>query len=189
MKMDVVVVGLAPGTVPLPDIGMDVPHGIVVRISPEKASNSRDLWIAVNQRLVIQLQGGLPELLPPGPKPMDVDVAAIQAENARLVQEVARLRAQLLQQSDGSKLDEVLLLLKQQGSVQQVVQTATSASVPGPARAAGVVEMDAPTFIPSTIRSTSGSEARVEVQESSEGGSLEQSRSRLREMRQKNANK
>lgn len=185
--MNVSVVGLVPEPVQLPDIGYDVPHGIVVHIPTEKANNSKDLWRALAQRRVFRLQGGpfTPNVAATGPDP---EVEQLRARVAELETENAQLRAELSRKVDvppppelaPDKLDEILRLLKQGGAV---APGATRAAGPVAAPVAAVVEVDAPAFVPATIRGEAV-EARVEVQETaSEGGGLTDAKNALRKLR------
>lgn len=179
--MTVSVVGLVPETVPLSDIGYDVPHGVVVHIPAEKANNSKELWRALSQRRIFRLQGG--PFMPtsrPGPnqevEALRVRVAELEAENGRL--RTALAQRELPLPADGGKLDEILALLKQGGGV--AVGAAPVRSAP---RASAVVEVETPAFIPSVTR-VEPQESRVEVQETAtEGGGVADAKSALRKLR------
>lgn len=179
--MTVSVVGLVPEPVQLPDIGYDVPHGIVVHIPTEKANNSKDLWRALSQRRIFRLQGGpfTPNLAPTGPDPeverLRARVAELEAENGQLRAELARKPA-----PEPEKLDEILRLLKQGGPAVTGLVVRAAAPVP-----TGVVDVVVPAFVPSTAKGEV-SEARVEVQETAaEGGGVTDARSALRRLRGK----
>lgn len=184
---DVSVVGLVPETVPLPDIGMDVPHGVVVRIPADKACNSKDLWRAISQRRVFRLQGW-PAANPSGPSLPPVIPEETQQLQRKLVaaeREVVELRAALsrkdqeLMQERG-KFDEILGLLRRGVPSLPAGEAAPRASV---AQAQGVVEVETPSFIPSTIR-VDPTESRMTVDEgASEGGAVSGARSALRKFR------
>lgn len=180
--MTVSVVGLVPEPVQLPDIGYDVPHGVVVHIPTEKANNSKDLWRALSQRRIFRLQGGpfTPNLAPAGPDP---EVERLRARVGELEAENARLRAELGQRVEpaaAGKLDEILRLL--QGGGPGVSGLVVRAAAPVPT---GVVDVVVPAFVPSTTRGEV-SEARVEVEETAaEGGGVSDARSALRRLRGK----
>jgi hypothetical protein len=185
MMSDIQVVGLVPETVSLADIGMDVPHGIVVRIPADKASNSKDLWRALNQHRIFRLMAG-----PSTPLPVPVPVSPLLSP--RVEQELSELRAALAAkdqelQAERARMDEVLGLLRGLGVQGLGVQMAAPAEYrPRAALVAlpsDVVEIETPTFIPSTIKGDH-SDARVTVEEGgSEGGGVSDARSALRRLR------
>ncbi len=185
MKMHVTVVGLVPETVQLPDIGYDVPHGVVVHIPVEKANNSKDLWRALSQRRVFRLQAG--PFSPAVGQPPNHEVEQLRARVAELEAEVQRLRAEQGKktqeaQSGQGKLDEILLLLRAGGSAPAYAQ-APAARPLAPVTPSGVVEVETPAFIPSTFKSEA-SETRVSVEETaSESGGVSGARSALRKLR------
>lgn len=180
---DVEVVGLVPETVSLADIGMDVAHGIVVRIPADLASNSKDLWLAINQKRIFRLHAGPSPVNPRLVSHMPDDTTRLQDRIVTLERENAELRAEVA--FERSKFDEILGLLKSgipmapRGTVPAALALAEAA-----ASSPGVVEVETPTFIPSTIKGDA-TESRVTVQEgSSESGSVSGARSALRKMRQ-----
>jgi len=183
MMSDVTVVGLAPGVVSFADIGVDVPHGVAVRVPADKALASKDLWRAIGQRSVMRLQGGpnpaVPVYVPTHPdetgKLLD-QLGVLKAENAALREQLARKEHELL--LERSKFDEILGLLRQGVPMAAPAAVASQAA---PAHVPGVVEVEAPTFIPSTIKGDYTG-ARVEI-EAAEGGSISDARSALRKLR------
>jgi hypothetical protein len=182
MMGDVQVVGLVPETVQLPDIGLDVAHGVAVWIPGEKATASKDLWRAISQRRVFKLSSSSP-IVAPHVRPPTEEIAQLKARIATLEKENAELHQTLAQQA---KIEDVLNLLRS-GQIPMFSapsKVGPSTGVPAPGRpAVAVVEVDTPTFIPSQIRSDS-QEARVTVSEGqTEGGSVTDARSALRKIR------
>ena len=187
---DVQVVGLVPETVSLADIGMDVPHGIVVRIPADKASNSKDLWRALNQHRIFRLTAGpitvMPVVAPAPVEPrLNPRIAEVERENGELRASLVAKDQEL--QAERARMDEVLGLLRGLGVQGLGVQMAApvehrprSALVALPS---DVVEIETPAFIPSTIKGEH-SDARVTVEEGgSEGGGISDARSALRKLR------
>jgi len=179
---DVQVVGLVPETVSLADIGMDVPHGIVVRVPADKASNSKDLWRAINQHRIFRLMAGPIAVVPAAaPAPVaDSRLVEVERENAELRAALA-LKGQELQ-AERARMDEVLTLLRGLGvpMAGHIMAVPRVTAAPKPS---DVVEIETPTFIPSTIKGDM-SDSRVTVEEGgSEGGSVSDARSALRRLR------
>jgi len=178
------VVGLAPGTVPLADIGMDVPHGVVVHIPADKASNSKDLWRAINQRSVFRLQAGPNALGPIYVAPPD-EGNRLREQVVTLERTVMTLEAALTAKTqelllERSKFDQILDLLR---SGVPFTSGAVSREATPTLRGSGLVEVDTPTFIPSTIKG-GPSESRVTVQEGEgTGDSISGARTALRKLR------
>lgn len=196
MMGDVQVVGLVPETVQLPDIGLDVAHGVAVWIPGEKATASKDLWRAISQRRVFKLSSSSPivshHVRPPAEEvsQLKARVAVLEKENAEVLQLKARIaelekeNAELHQTS--AKIEDVLDLLRSgqaQAPLASPSRVGSSTGVSAPGRPVAVVEVDTPTFIPSQIRSDS-QDARVTVSEGqTEGGSITDARSALRKIR------
>lgn len=177
---DVQVVGLVPETVPLADIGMDVAHGVVVTIPADLASNSKDLWRAINQHRVFRLQAGPNPVNPRLAPHLPNDTQQLQDRLVIVERENAELRAAL--GFERSKFDEILGLLRA-GVMATPGAPALASKFAAATPDLGVVEVATPTFIPSTIKSDS-SESRVTVQEgASESGAVSDARSALRKMR------
>jgi len=185
---DVRVLGCVMGTHVLEDIGMDVPHGIIVTIPAEKALVSRDLNRAISSKCVVQV----PSAGPPAPAPQrtvtdELLIARVQTleernrvlevENTRLQQ---ALEAALGQQG---KLDAILAAIQSGALVQQVIMTNGASPAAQPA-ASEVADGTAPQFIPAEIK-PKDAETRIEVQkDEAAGASVTDARERLRKMRQ-----
>jgi len=180
--MTITVVGLVPETVQLPDIGLDVPHGVVVHISAERANNSKDLWRAISQRRVFRLQAGpfTPNVTPPVVV-QDPEIDQLRARVVVLEAENQALRAELGKKNAGqSQLDEILRLLQQGGGSPQAPGVAPARAAPLPS---GVVEIETPTFIPASIKGD-GPQTQVEIEETASGGEgVSGARSALRKLR------
>ena len=189
---DVVVFGLDTQTVPLDDIMMDVPHARTIIIPEERALRSKDLWRAISQKRIFRLSpdpslkmtpAAVPPTLP-GPSPAEIQLKALQGENTSLRVENASLRARIevleaLAPGSG-KLDEILKLLQE-----RPVAAASAAPVSMKTNLGeGVVEVSAPSFVPSEIRPKDVA-TRVEVSsETSHGGAVSGASEALRRRRQ-----
>lgn len=181
MVGDVEVVGLAPGIVPLADIGMDVAHGVVVRIPADLASQSKDLWRAISQRQVFRLQAGPNPVNPRLTAHLPDEVGRLQDRIATLERENTELRANAA--FERAKFDEILGLLRQGPVFASSPGVAPKAAQPVLVPNFAVVEVETPSFIPSTIKGEN-SESRVTVDEgASEGGAVSDARSALRKLR------
>lgn len=190
MVGDVTVVGLDTSTVVLLDIGMDVPHRVVVTVPADRATLSKDLWRAISQRRLFQLHAGPATQAPVRPvvPPMASDAwqnkcRALEAENAQLRSRVAELEAHVcpvVPTSDPTgKLDEILALLRSGGTVVAVGQAPAAR-----AEQKGVVEVDVPAFIPTEIKPKDIEGRMAEVQsETSEATNLGSAASALRKFR------
>lgn len=196
---DVVVFGLDTQTVPLDDIMMDVPHARTVTIPEDKALRSKDLWRAISQKRIFRLSpdpspkvtlpvpAAPPPAAPTGPSQAETRLVDVEAENASLKAENASLRARVelltAHAAGNGKLDEILQLLRER----PVLMAAPAANVKGVSKIAmeeGVVEVDAPAFVPGEIR-PKDVETRVEVSsETSHGGSVSGATDALRRLRQ-----
>lgn len=199
MLGDVTVVGLDVSTTVLYDIGMDVPHRAVVTIPADRATVSKDLWRALNQRRLFQLHAG-----PTGPSPVRPTVPLtasieawqskchqLEAENLKLKEKVDRLEALTTQASQplaappavsDERLDEILRLLKE-GAVTPA-GVASVSPVAKTAKAAVVVDVEVPAFIPNEIKPKSVEGRIAEVQaETSDKANLGTAASTLRKLR------
>jgi hypothetical protein len=203
---DVIVTNVRMGTYVISDIGIDVPHGVVVHIPSEKALRSKDLWRGISQRTLFQFhpsaihKGALmpaqpPEPLPPlPPEPTTYQAPetivhaltehnkaltlAVERRDEVLFALVAEQQRQLAEQ--GKQLAEAVRLLRER-PLAGAASTNTTGSVSG---LPDVVNGDAPVFIPSTIK-PKDVEAHVSVQtEASEGSSVSGAASALRRLRQ-----
>lgn len=206
MVGDVTVVGLDVSTVILGDIGMDVPHQVVVRIPVDLATRSKDLWRAVNQRRLFQLHAGSARQLvvrptvPPstGVEKWQEKCRALETENATLRNRITDLEQEVVRlqtanpspvvasaSAPDTRLDEILTLLRT--GVQVVPPVGSNRPTPTPTTTSpslGVVDVEVPAFIPSEIK-PKGIEGRIaEVQsETSENSNLGSAASALRKFR------
>ena len=171
MNEDVVVYGMVQGTVYLEDLRVSVPHGTTVTISAARALQSKDLWRAISQRQIFRLQTGPTQqhVVSPEGVPAPVRAAQLAEENEHLrhVLEQQRVEQQAALAAQQAKLDQLLSLvqglstrLPAEGSV---AARASTPAVPTSAVTSGVVEVEAPMFIPSKIRGEDLGEARVDV--------------------------
>ena len=192
---DVTVVGLDTTTTVLYDIGMDVPHRVVVTIPADKATLSKDLWRAISQRRLFQLHPGIAGSVQ---RPLPATQTApdwkwmercrqLEAENAQLratiaqLEQVPRTRSEPKDEAGfaalQAKLDEVLSTIKTAG----VSTTPGVKSKPAPL---GVVEVDVPAFIPTEIKPKDIEGRITEVtSETSEASNLGSAASALRKFR------
>ncbi len=181
MTGDVTVIGLKPGTCPLEDIAMDVPHSLCVTIPAEKAARSKDLWRCISQRLLFKLNGsGLEFKNAPSQVSREVEelreqVRILGAENRALRE--ALVRAEQAQQT---KLDAILAML-QQGGTPAIAPASVQAARAVPA---AVVELDAPPYIPSKIH-PDDAEAHVQLDRGSSEGDVTANANLLRSVRQR----
>lgn len=187
---DVTVVGLDTSTVVLLDIGMDVPHRVVVTVPADRATVSKDLWRAISQRRLFQLHAGPATQAPVRPvaPPVASDAwqskcRVLEAENAQLRSRVAELEAHVcpvVPTSDSTgKLDEILALLHSGKAVVTAGQAPAAR-----AEQRGVVEVDVPAFIPTEIKPKDIEGRMAEVQsETSEATNLGSAASALRKFR------
>ena len=184
MVGDVTVVGIDAATVPLTDIGMDVPHGHAITIPADLATMSKDLWRAIGQKRLFQLHSGPTATRPqvhPGTnvEPSQDRLRTLEAENQQLREQVAHLEAG---QADGNlKLDRILSLLQSTGGVAPRPNAREST----PARPAyEVVDEAVPLFVPDFKPKDAGESRLVEVQaESTDGSGLGSAAEALRKMR------
>lgn len=204
---DVKVMNVKTGTVLIEDITIDVPHGVVVSISSEKALRSKDLWRLISQRLLFRFHGGPIHTASPNPtpaapvlSPVEPQVVPLPAatpvvpaaappagleEQNRLLREEIGVRdeafaAALLAQQ--GRFDELLSLVRglAAGGVSSAAPTANRKGRPvaGPSG-------DAPLFIPSTIKSVDMDD-HVSVQ-TNEGEGVSSAASALKKLREKGA--
>lgn len=194
MVGDVTVVGLDTSTVVLLDIGMDVPHRVVVTVPADRATVSKDLWRAISQRRLFQLHAGpatqapvRPIAPPAASNEWQTRCRALEAENAQLRARVAELEAlnrpapsPAAPEADATgKLDEILALLRSGKTVVAAGQAPAAR-----AEQRGVVEVDVPAFIPTEIKPKDFEGRMTEVQTtSSEASGLGSAASALRKLR------
>lgn len=174
---DIRVVGLVMGTHVLEDIGMDVPHGITVTIPAAKACVSKDLWRAISQRCIFQLQSGAPSAVPKVADTSEADglreqVRLLLAENARLKTALA-----VKEEAAQAKLDTILALLQAGGRPQPI--GVAKVSTPD----LGVVSGEVPTFIPSQIKPDNVEVQIVPASMESLGQGVSEAASALRKFR------
>lgn len=194
---DVTVVGLDTSTVVLFDIGMDVPHRVVVTVPADRATVSKDLWRAISQRRLFQLHAGpttqapvRPVAPPASPNEWQARCRLLETENARLRARVVELEAlsgsvvaspPVVPEVDPTgKLDEILALLRSGKTVVAAGQVPAARSE----QRGVVVEVDVPAFIPAEIKPKDIEGRITEVQsETSEATNLGSAASALRKFR------
>jgi len=183
---DVRVLGLVAGTHVLEDIGMDVPYGVTVSISAEKAARSKDLHRAISQRCIFALPSH-----PSGPavfqqnQPQQVGDGVLLERIRALEEEKRLLQMAILQSNEAQqqKFDAILAAIQAQATVQRVVHVNGNGGNVTPSRHE-VADGEAPTFIPSEIH-PKDAESRIESQKDSAGASgVSDAAERLRKMRQ-----
>jgi len=185
---DVTVVGMAPYTVVLEDIQMDVPPQRSVTIPGDLASMSKDLARYISQRLLLQVNIVPAPIAPPrSAVSLELDrlrivAAQLEAENKRLQAEVQRLE-RLLQDrplTTDPRLEEILTLLRSQsggGLAAGVVGGPILPVIPA------VVEVEVPQYIPERI-SPEVVGGRVKIsQETTEAPGVDEAKSALRKLR------
>lgn len=192
--MDVKVYGMVVGTHLLEDIQMDVPFQCTVVIPAEKANRSKDLWRAISQKLLLQLNSGMNLGGPPAPLPiadptLKDRIATLEKEKVQLEKENRELRSQLEAnqarlnarpetEDQSAKLDKILGLLA--SGIPMGTQPGLLPKV------SDVVADDVPTFIPSSI-TPENVEARIEAASTeAESPGVSGAAKTLRELRQKN---
>jgi hypothetical protein len=178
-----VVVGLSTGDVFIEDIQVVVPHKVAVYIPADKALRSKDLYRVLGQQRVFKLDGGTGVSFDSG-QPDDRDARILELE-----QENSNLRAQL-EIVKTSSMQQIL------GKIQELqagigrLETLTVDNPPSLVRvptvlAHGPVGGDAPTFLPSEIK-PKDAEAQIRIDKQvSEGSSLDEAGSKLKELRRK----
>jgi hypothetical protein len=183
---DVTVVGLAPYTVILEDIRMDVPPQQTVTIPGDLASTSKDLERTISQRLVFRLNN------PVNARPtvnlelerFKIQVAQLEAENKRLQAEIQRLESLLRERPSAvdPRLEEILSLLRSrpEGSLEFVPTGAPQRTAPV---TSGVVEVEVPQYIPERI-SPEVVGGRVNIQkETTDAPGVDEAKGALRKLR------
>lgn len=169
---DIKVIGLVMGTHVLEDIGMDVPHGATVTIPADRATRSKDLWRAISQKLLFQIQTGPgsgyvptpPRALPVPGDVLQARVHELEARNKRLEEENKTLRDALQASlAQSSKFDAIMVAIQQQGLAPRV-------GAIGPVVGVDVADGTAPQFIPAEI-APKGAETRIDVVKKESGDS------------------
>lgn len=204
---DIVVANVRTGICMIEDIGVDVPHGVIVTIPADKALHSKDLWRYISQGILFRFHPGaihkgvapeapsapapLPDLPTQTPyKSPEVLVQALydhgellrQALDSRDVAVHAVLLAQhhTLTEMRQSLLDVQALLKDRPG---QVIIRASGEQV----AASTAVSGEVPMFIPSTIKPTDIDDAHVNIEtDSQEGSGVAGAASALRKIRKSN---
>lgn len=181
---DVRVLGLVSPTTVLDDIGMDVPLGVVVEIPGARAHISRDLWRALSQRCIFQLQDG-PAVTSNGSQMLEnPELKALREQVRTLTAENARLREAPPPDAAQSKLDDILALLRQGSPVPG--QIPSTQVLPAQASTSEVVSGEVPTFIPSQIK-PEGFQVQVQTKsEESPGTGVTSAAQALRKLRRGN---
>lgn len=187
MHGGMVVVGLTTGDFLIEDIQIRVPHKVAVFIPADKVLKSKDLYRALGQQKVFPLDGGSGISFESSSTVLDEKDARIK----ELEEENRVLRAELAAQKAVDMRQLVMSLQQNLADLQAGMGRLESRTVPvSPSfQAAGVVlpqvVSDAPTFLPSEIK-PKDAEAQIRIEKQvSEGSSLAEAGSKLKELRRK----
>jgi len=206
---DVVVTHVRTGTWLIEDIGIDVPHGVIVTIPADKALQSKDLWRAISQRILFRFHPGpihkeapapsapvaapapLPKLPDATPYLAPEQIARALSEHGDFLREALDMRDSSLHAVLLSQQETIKSLQDSLRDIMTAVQERTVAaargheSAAGPARSPDQVSTEVPMFIPSTIKPKDVDEAHVNVQtDAQEGSGVAGASSALRKMKQ-----
>lgn len=192
MAGEIVVAGLMTGGYLIEDIRINVPHQVAVRIPADLAMQSKDLWRAIQQRLLFKLDAGAGIYPVPVSSPSDDNhrIAVLEAENKTLRQELdaERQRNQGLQVSfqglQASLRGLELSLGRMESSPRVYSQPGASPVVNAGTSTPEVVGGGTPTFVPSRIRPETNVDAKIQTTtETSEKGNVSAAANKLKEMR------
>ncbi len=183
---DIRVLGMVAGTHVIEDLGRDVPYGMTIVISAEEAIRSKDLWRALSQRCLFQLQSALPttpigvvgQLPNPDRLQLEARIRELEAQIRGLEVENQALKRNMQGPSalDSQKLDSIL------AAIQNGVVFSSVGAKPTQVKNE-VADGTAPTFLPSEIK-PKDMESRIEVQPESIPSDVASSAERLRKLRQ-----
>lgn len=184
MRFGVVVVGRVTGTHMIADLGVPVPYNVPVTITPEQAYRSKDLWRSLQQKHIFQL-----------------DVTPFKPEDAPLsTQDAAQLKTLTLENSELRKklqaaVEQKGRLEEQLGGLQEqlgtVLETLARIEKAGPVvvrdgvlhPVTEAVGGDVPTYLPDQIVPLDAKTSITADEDTSEGTSVTDAASRLRELR------
>jgi hypothetical protein len=203
---DVKVINTKTGTILIEDIFVDVPHGVVVSISAEKAHRSKDLWRLISQRLLFQFHGGsihsaaphgmphpaplpVPTVAAPPPPvptaaaPPTALVSALEEQNRLLREEMSHrdqaFAAVLIVQQE--RFNEMAALIRGVSAGSGGASSAARAEKPASDAPSG----DAPLFIPSTIKPTDVKDYVNVQKDEGQAGGVGAASAALRKIREK----
>ncbi len=195
MRGGITVTSVVTGTHVIEDIKVPVPFQIAVFIPADVAYRSKDLWRSLQQGRIFELKGGsgLAMRSPPIAAPMgqllpdntSKKLIAFEVENTRLQEELAKTRQRnrtLEEEVSGMRgqLGDILSSLgriEKSGGVVGVAPAATAA-------ASEAVGGEVPIYVPD-IKSDNA-KASIQVERSmTEGSSVEDAASTLKDLRQK----
>ncbi len=167
------------GTHYIEDIQVLVPHKEPTYIPGHKAVSSADLHRALGTKVLIQLMNTLPLQVKPSPE--QGRVATLEQENRLLREALAKSTSST--EALEKQVANLVGAVEKLASAPQVVQVVGQAgAVVAPVSEA--VGGDAPMFIPDDIVPRDGVDIQVRVQEEvSEGTSISEAASRLRQLR------
>lgn len=185
---DVTVFGVAMGGYYIEDIGVHVFQNTVVTIKAEQALKSRDLWKALSQRTLFRLYNGPPPGLGPVAMQMAMPPQVVPTENLTLQNQ--ELKAALDEQRaltlamQSQMVAQTAALTALTQAIAQGITLQSNASVSNVLSQSAPALMDAPAFIPTTIR-PDNAETRISANMGeAEDTGLAESRSKLRKFRQ-----
>lgn len=190
---EIVVVGVITGTHIIEDIGIAVPHKVAVNISAELALRSKDLHRGIQQGKIFMLDGGSGIRAATTPTSDHNRVAQLEAENARLKQELdaEKLRNQGLQDvlaGFGAQLQGLNVTLGRLGDrppqgIQMHGSVPMALGTVAPEAAPGVVGGEVPTFLPERIRPDAAESQIRPAMETAEKSNVTSAASKLRELK------
>jgi len=192
----ITVTGLVTGTHVIEDIKVPVPHQIAVFIPADLMHRSKDLYIGLQQGKIFQLTGGSGLAVQSSSAPVSAplptnntpkELTALRVENSRLQTELATAR-----QENKTLREEVTVMQKQLGEILGALgrieaSGVTVVGVPGGMVAVAVSEAvggDVPTYMPDLKNDTTKTNIQVEKSKT-EGSSIADAASRLKDLRQK----
>ena len=197
MNGDITVVGIVHGDHRIEDIGYVIPQGIAITIPGNLAYQSKDLWRGISQKCLFLLKSGssIPVVGPVQTVKEHPDYKALELEILRKEELISNLKSQIrslekkiqeaVQAPSDPRLEEILGILKERPQTVVVQSIAVPAQAPVQAPMNDLISIEAPQFIPETIRPTV-QDAQLETQkETSEGSGVAAASTELRKFRKR----
>lgn len=188
------IVGIVMGGHFLADIKVSVPQGVVVFITAEQALQSRDLHRAMQQGLVMKLDGGTmwanPTQFTPAAvvAPPPVSDNRLESENSELRRELAESKAREagLHATLASLSGQIEAFTKMLERLEPRASSLGAVSIGSPSPRIAPQGPEAPVFIPSQITpNVDSTSIQVQTSESEDTESLTDARAKLRALRNK----